>query len=93
MEAVIASTPSLRAACLSMIQLIHQVADNELGDESESVAKLVGRDTNCLDSFGQQRFWRAWQKIPLDQVSCSPIFWGVLFGLPGLEYREYRWLR
>jgi len=50
----------------------------------ESVAKIVGRDTSVLDQSGISRAALESLAENTSDGIVAPIFWGAIFGLPGL---------
>ena len=85
MEAVIASSLIASRSLFEHVSaVLRALADNELGDSQHALAKLVGRDTHCLDSSGVTRACLESLAENTSDGVIAPIFWGVLFGLPGL---------
>ncbi|NQY97249.1 MAG: cobalamin biosynthesis protein CobD [Henriciella sp.] len=85
LEALIASSllasRSLYEHILNVLRPLHQ---NDLETAREAVSRIVGRDPNQLD---ENAIARASLESLAENTSdgvTAPIFWGLIFGLPGL---------
>jgi len=61
-----------------------RLAENDLVQARQEVAKIVGRKTNALDMQGVSRAALESLAENASDGVVAPLFWGVLFGLPGI---------
>ena len=75
-------------ATRSLYVHVHAVAaalhSNDIQAAREAVRKIVGRDPTALDSAGIARASIESLAENASDGVVAPVFWGVLFGLPGL---------
>ncbi|MCY4263432.1 MAG: adenosylcobinamide-phosphate synthase CbiB [Gammaproteobacteria bacterium] len=75
-------------ASRSLFQHVNAVwtalADNDLDASKLAVAKIVSRDPNQLDRSGVARACLESLAENTSDGVIAPLFWGILFGLPGL---------
>ncbi len=64
--------------------VLHPMADGSLEDARREVSKIVGRDPEMLDTPGVSRAAIESLAENTSDGVIAPLFWGVVFGLPGI---------
>ena len=84
-SAVIASIFIAQKSLYSHVKQVQKaLSGNDLEQSRKQVAKIVGRDPNKLDMSGVARATIESTAENISDGIIAPIFWCILFGLPGL---------
>jgi len=84
-EALLASTLiAQRSLYDHVVAVANALAKDGLSAGRVAVAKIVGRDTVELDEAGVSRAALESLAENLSDAVTAPLFWGLIFGLPGL---------
>ena len=83
-----AAVMSIFIAQRSLLQhvtaIVRPLARGDLGSARSALAKIVGRDVTVLDEAGVARAGIESLAENASDGVIAPIFWGALFGLPGI---------
>lgn len=84
-EAIIASSLIASRSLYAHVAAVHRpLAENKLSDARDAVSMIVGRDPNKLDENGIARASLESLAENASDGVIAPVFWGAIFGLPGL---------
>ena len=85
MEALIASSLIASRSLYAHVEAVYRpLGKGEIVDARLAVSMIVGRDPNKLDENGVARASLESLAENTSDGVIAPIFWGVIFGLPGL---------